>query len=376
MRILWNELKKIFTWKTMLLLLFINAVLYFLLIEFYITNFPSGDNSYSYNIAVEMVEKYGDAMDEDEFIDFQNTYEEKLEETNRYLQSREDAIVVGLDTYEKFQAYDWSNPSEEARALENDVFFDNTIDLFWELQERERLIEFYNIRKNTPEVTNVNKRDRLMELIAEEKFGVYAEIVIWNFKSFIKGVGIVILFSVVLVISPIILRDRSRGLLLLQYTSKKGRNLFKTKILAGYIATFIVITGLLAVYFSVYSLNNTDMFFNVRVNTFIWNESWFDPTFFQFIMLCIAAIYLIGFFFVTLTMSFSNVVPNMVSLIGIQIPFVVGFLIFGLNRLLPDMINIWNPKWLAPVSFSSMVIVSIIIIYFLVKREKKVEVLL
>ena len=107
------------------------------------------------------------------------------------------------------------------------------------------------------------------------------------------------------------------------------------------------------------------MFFKVRVNTFVANESWYDPTFFQFIILCVAAIYLIGFIFVTLSMGFSNVVPNLVSLIGIQIPFVVGFLIFGLNRLLPHMILYLESKWLAPVSYSSMVIVSFIIIYCL-----------
>jgi len=200
--------------------------------------------------------------------------------------------------------------------------------------------------------------------------------VIGNFKHYIVNVGVAILFSVVLVISPMILKDRSRGILPLQYTTKKGRNLFMTKLLAGYIATFTIITGLLAVYFSMYSLNNTSMFFKVRVNTFIANESWYDPTFFQFIMLCVAAIYLIGFIFVSLSMSFSNVVPNLVSLIGIQIPFIAGFLIFGLSRLLPYMISIWNPKWLAPVSYGSMIIVCLIIIYCLVKREKKIDVLM
>ena len=376
MRILWNEVKKIFTWKAMLLLLLINSLLYFLLIEFHIEYFPNGSEVYSYNIGVEMVEKYGVTMDDDEFIDFKKVYDETVEETNRFLQSREDFVAEGIDTYEKYQAYDWGNPSKEAQALRDDVFFGNKTDVFWKLQERERLIEFYNFRKTIPDVLTISQRDRLKELIAEEKFGVYTESAIQNFKSYITNVGIAILFSVVFVISPTILRDRSRGLLPLQYTSKKGRNLFKTKILAGYIATFTVITGLLAVYFSLYSLNNTSMFFNVRINTFIGNESWYDPTFFQFIMLCIAAIYLIGFIFVTLSMSFSNVVPNLVSLIGIQIPFVVGFLIFGLNRLLPNIILIWNPKWLAPVSYSVMVIVSIIIIYFLMKREKKMDILI
>ncbi|WP_060206178.1 hypothetical protein [Sporosarcina koreensis] len=376
MRILWNELKKIFTWKTMLLLLFINSVLYFLLIEFYIEYFPNGSEVYSYNIGVEMVEKYGATMDENEFIDFQKTYEDKAEEATQYLQSREDAVGNGLDTYEKFQAYDWQNSSQKASDLQGDIFFESEIDLFWELQEFERLIDFYNYRKSIPDVLTDNQRARLNELIAKEKFGVYTEIAMSNFKHFIANVGVAILFSVVLVISPMILKDRSRGILPLQYTSKKGRNLLKTKLLAGYIATFLVITGLLAVYFSLYSLNNTSMFFKVHVNTFIANESWYDPTFFQFIMLCVAAIYLIGFIFVTLSMSFSNVVPNLVSLIGIQIPFIVGFLIFGLSRLLPYMISVWNPKWLAPVSYGSMIIISFIIVYCLVKREKKVDVLM
>ena len=148
MRILWNEVKKIFTWKTMLLLIFINTLLYFLLIEYYIEHFTSGDNIYSYDLGVEMVEKYGAKMDEHEFIDFQKTYEDKVEEANLYLQSREDAVGIGLDTYEKFQAYDWWNSSKEASAFRDDVFFDKSVDLFWELQEFERLITFYNYRKS------------------------------------------------------------------------------------------------------------------------------------------------------------------------------------------------------------------------------------
>lgn len=376
MRILWNEVKKIFTWKTMLLLLFINSVLYFLLIEFYIEHFPNGSKVYSYNIGVEMIEKYGATMDEDEFIDFQKAYEKKAKEATQYLQSREDAVGIELDTYEKFQAYDWQNSSQKASDLQGDIFFESEIDLFWELQEFERLIDFYNYRKILPDIVTDSQRARLHELIRKEKFGVYTEIVMSNFKNFIANVGVAILFSVVLVISPMILKDRSRGILPLQYTSKKGRNLFKTKLLAGYIATFLVITGLLAVYFSIYSLNNTSMFFKVHVNTFIGNESWHDPTFYQFIMLSVALIYLIGFIFVTLSMGFSNVVPNLVSLIGIQIPFIVGFLIFGLNRLLPYVISIWHPKWLAPVSYGSMIIISFIIVYCLVKREKKMDVLM
>lgn len=374
MRVLWNELKKILTWKMLILLIFMNSVLYFLLIEFDIKYFPNGSEIYSYNIGVEMTEKYGITMDEEEFIDFKKTYADEVKKADHYLQSREEFVEEGLETYEKFLNIDWVNPGK-ASELRDEVFFNQSVDLFWELQERERLIEFYEWKDFIQEGLSKKKQQRYEELIAQGKFGIYAEVIITRFETFIANIGIAILFSVVLVISPAILKDRSRQIVPMQYTTKKGRNLFKTKILAGVIATFIVITALLTVYLSLYSLNNTSMFFNVRVNTFIGNESWFDPTFFQFIMLCVAGIYIIGLVLGLLSMAFSSLVPNMVSLIGIQIPFVIGFLIIGLYPLLPDMISIWHPKWLSLISYCAMVIIVLLFTAVLWKREKKMDIL-
>lgn len=376
MRVLWNELKKILTWKMLVLLIFINSVLYFLLIEFYIENFPNGSGVYSYEMGIEMIEKYGTTMDEEEFVDFKKAYANQVEEATQYLLSREEFVEVGLDTYEEFLAYDWWNAPQEIDELRSDVFINEKVDLFWELQERERLLDFYEMKEIVPDVLSEKKRQRFEELIAQEKFGVYPKVVMMNFKSFIANVAIAILFSVVLVISPTIVKDRTRQVVAIQYTTRKGRNLFKTKLLAGSIATFILITALLIVYFSLYSLNNTSMYFDVRVNTFIANESWFDPTFFQFILLCVAGIYIIGLVFGLLSMVFSSLVPNMVSLIGIQIPFVVGFLLIGLYPLVPHMISIWNPKWLALIAYSVMILLTLVGAIMLWKREKKMDIVL
>lgn len=84
---------------------------------------------------------------------------------------------------------------------------------------------------------------------------------------------------------------------------------------------------------------------------------------------------MIGLVFALLSMAFSSLVPNMVSLIGIQIPFVVGFLIIGLYPLLPKMISIWNPKWLSLISYCVMIIIVIIFTTILWKREKKLDIL-
>src|SRR5690606_8517626 len=78
MQILLHELKKIFSWKILLLLLLINTILYFLLIEFEIKYFPNGRPDLDlYRVGVEMVEKYGTRIDDHEFADFEKIYEEK-----------------------------------------------------------------------------------------------------------------------------------------------------------------------------------------------------------------------------------------------------------------------------------------------------------
>jgi hypothetical protein len=377
MQVLWNELKKILTWKMLLVLVLLNSVLYFFLIEFDIKHFPNGRPALdSYHIGIEMIEKYGTHMDEEEFLDFKEVYDEQVKVADQYLQSQKGFVVADIDSYEKFNTYDWGNSSTEAEELRNKVFHEDQVDTFWELQERGRLIKFYDMKDELRGYDNAQQKQRAEELIASKKYGVYPEVVIMNFRDFIGNVTIAILFSVVLVISPMILKDRSRQMLALQYTSKKGRNLYKTKILAGLISTFSVITALLIVYFGIYSLNDTSMYFDVPINTFIGNESWYDPTFFQYILLCVVAIYVIGFVFGLLAMSFSSIVPNSMALIGIQIPFIVGMIILIEGPLLQYIISIWNPQWLAPTVYSGMVVASVLLIIVLWRREKKRDIVL
>ncbi|MEK5038507.1 hypothetical protein [Sporosarcina sp. FSL K6-3457] len=377
MRVLWNELKKILTWKILLLLVLVNSVLYYLLIQFDIEHFPNGRPALdSYNIGIEMIEKYGTQMDEEEFLDFKEVYDAQVKEADLYIKSQKGFVDVGIDSYEQFNAYNWVNASTEADELRNTIFHKEKIDTFWELQERSRLIEFYEWKEHISDSYGAKQKNRVEALIAAKNHDVYPEVVIMNFRDFIGNVAITILFSIVLVISPMILRDRMRQVLALQYTSKAGRNLYKTKIIAGLISTFFVITALLAVYFSIYSLNNTAMYFDVPINTFIGSLSWYDPTFFQYILLCIAAIYIIGFVFSLLAMSFSSIVPNSMALIGIQIPFVVGMIILMGGPLMRYIISIGNPQWLASTVYGLMVVASLLFIIVLWKREKKRDIVL
>lgn len=369
MRIIWNEMKKILTWRMMVFLLLVNAVLYFLLISFDIEYFPNGRPALDgYRLGIEMIEDYGVQMDEEEMLDFRRQYESRKVEADEYLQAHPEFAAGGLDDYDKLRHADLNN--EEQQKLLDLVMHEQQIDLFWELQERSRLIDFHDMKEMIGFEANSAQQNRFDELFAEGKYQAYPENVIQNFKDFIVHVGITILFSVVLLISPVILKDRTRRLLDLQYTAKVGRSLYRTKLLAGILSTGLIITVLLAVYLSLYAQNGTSPYFGLGVNAFIGNLDWYDPTFLQYIWLCILAIYVIGLIFTMLAMTVSSVVPNFVTLIGIQIPLIFVMLLIGFNILLGDIISVHFPQWLVPGLYGLLSIVSTGLLIYLMKREK------
>lgn len=212
-------------------------------------------------------------------------------------------------------------------------------------------------------------------MIEKGFYQVYSEVVISNFKTFILSVAITIVIRVVIFISPIFLKDRMAQLHFIRYASKKGRSLYKTKMLAGFISTFLLITTLLIVYLSFYSLNNTSMYFDVTVHMFISGFNWYDPTFGQFIVLNIVAIYGLGLIMALLAMVFSSVVPNYIVLIGVQIPIIAGVIGIGLLYLITNIIAIWIPQSVVPTTYTSMLLIGIFLLMYMWKREKNRNIL-
>ncbi|MBW8350872.1 hypothetical protein K0H71_15670 [Bacillus sp. IITD106] len=379
MQILLLEIRKILNWKILLVLAFVNLILYYFLIDFNIKYFPNGRPALdSYRIGAEMVQNYGPVMDESEKADFKEKYEEEVRKADEFFQGREDFKKVGIQSYEEFVNMDRNN--ETQMKLHDKIIFDEEIDLFWELQERERLLEYHRdqemIIKNEIGRADAIGQKQLGELKKTGQFNLYPEVSLMNFNDINSSIAIAVLISVVLVVSPIFLSDRTRNLVDLQYTSKIGRLIFKKKLTAGLISSFIVMTVLFAIYLSIYSLNNPSIFFEVPINSFIGHWHWYNLTFLQYIVLSIIAIYVLGFILAFISMGISNLVPSYIALIGVHVPIILALLIFGLKYLLNFIVSMWLPIWIVPICYVGLISAVIIGVIFLWFREKKVDILL
>lgn len=378
MRIILNEIKKIFSLKMIVLLILITVTMFFVFdIGFHIKYFPNGRPALDiYNIGVEMVENYGEYMDEDEFEHFKSRYDELVKEADEYIQSRDDFIELGITTYEEFENKDRDN--EELDKLNSKVLFEEEVDLFWELPMRKYYMGIYEKKEElmrTKDWTEKQK-ERVEELISKgSETSTLPEVVFQNYNDIVKPSLALILISIIFMLSPIYIRDNLNGMNYLQYSSKAGRRLFKRKIAAGLLSAFIITTIQLAAFFALYSLNNVSMFYDCNINS-VFNAliSWYDITFRQYIALTVMGIYILSFVTALISMFISSIGKSYIAVIGMLLPLTLFLIIVLLGNLIIDMTAIWKSELFLPISYLALTLIGIVIMSIRWKKERVLDI--
>lgn len=376
MRILLEELKKIITWKIITLLILVSFIIYQLFIVFELEHFPNGRPALDIFLATqEMLEAYGEEMDQKEFAHFKDVYEEKIEEATRYLQSKEEVVSAGMDTYEKFRKADLAD--EQIASLHSKIIFEENVDVFWEIQAREALIETYENPERYGQgysegPLNAKQSERINELVAGgATTAIFTYLVFDNYNMMIPYVAILIFLSIMIVVLPLYLGDRRNHVEFLQYTSKVGRGLFTRKLTTALVAAFFVITVHLGCFFILYAGNGTGMFLPLNVHSIINYAffSWYDLTFFQYILLTVFSIYIIGLSLVFLVACISSIAPNYMTSIGIHVPLAFILFGFGVRYLVKNVTNIFLPQYFLQIALLCVISLSVGLIFIKYKQE-------
>ncbi|MBU3127224.1 hypothetical protein [Clostridium tagluense] len=364
MRIVFNEIKKIFNFKMVIMIMFISLIMYYLFISFDFKYFPNGrPEKDNYKISIQMLKDYGTSMDKKEFINFKELYNKQIQEVDKYLKATPEFASAGINTYKKFKGIDRNN--EKLGKLHDKAVFENNVDIFWELQARENIIEEYEeINGNVDRNLNKNQIKRYNEIVKNDSItSILPYFVFENYNNLIKNVAMLIVLSIIFMISPIYIKDSINKVNYLQYTSKTGRKIFKNKLISALMSSFIIISIHLACFFMLYSHNEVGMFLNSSINSVFNNTlSWYNINFVQYIALTIIAIYVLGFA-VTLIVTFiSRIAPNYITLIGVQVPITFIIITMSSKYLMDRLTNIWFPKYFLPLAYFILVSIGLILI--------------
>jgi hypothetical protein len=371
MRLVYYEMKKLFNWKNILLIILINIVMNYLFIDFHIKYFPNGRPILDeYHLSKEMIEKYGVSIDEKEFTDLKKWYDDMVKQADQYIQSREDFAHAGIRTYEDFRNADLSNDELDVEQ----------VDLFWKLKALEYIMEEYEMKdrwiKGLYEELTPKQEEKINQIIDS---GTYQSILPWfvfeNYNHIIKNVTIIIIVSIIVLLSPIYVSDKRNHVRLLQYTSKKGRSVFTTKMITALISTILLITVQLIGYFTIYSQNQVHMFFASKVNS-IFNVVllWYDLSFFHYIVMTVVAIYLLGMILSLIVCFISSISSNYLMVIGIQVPIFLGLVGYLLKYLIENVTTLRLPEYLAPCLYMALLFIGIIFMILRWKKEKVLDI--
>lgn len=394
MRITINEIKKLFSIKAIVLLLLITGIMYKLYI------IPREGvrvgRDFINNIHAEMIRKYGISMDEKEYEDFLKGYDEKVKIADEYIQNNSEFRALEIYDYREYDRIARNNGEEKysnpnLRDLYYEYYYNDNITIFKELGEMENIKITYegNIfepfeylysdnEKAISRHKEIKEGEEIKSLLPYTIFETYDE----QFKYLTK----LILISVMFLVSPIYLNDKLNKVNYLQYSSKHGRKLFKSKIGATLITTVMATSVQLIIFFAMYLNKTTKIFLNCGISGYYNSpiRSWFDLNFGQYILVTIGAVYMLSIVIGLISMYVSSKSNKYISLIGIQIPilFIVDKMLlkYIVNNATSMYIQftgfdyITMPKYILPVVYLLLIIIFSTIISKRYKIENKVNI--
>ncbi|MGG5461294.1 hypothetical protein [Clostridium sp. B9] len=379
MRII-NEIKKLFTIKSLIILGLISFIIWNLCIEFRLEYFPNGyPETTDLRVSEHLLEKYGTTLDDDELEDFKEETSLLEKDADEYLLNDKDAQALGIKSYKEFKKASDEDMGKDERIsnLRSKIMFEGNGYLFWELGSRERVLDQYSKDIGYNFSLEGKEKERANEIQkSDQAMSVLDECVIDNYKELMYYFLLLVVITVAFVISPIFLRDNKNKVNFLQYSSITGRGLAKKKVIAAMITTFLMTTIELIILFGFYVQNNTLKFWECSINSKLnWGIYWFDLTFGEYVIISIILMYMIAFLVASISLFVSTKVKNYVALIGVQIPVLFVLISFIRNYDLYSMTTIGYPKYTVIFGQSILMIVAIILLLLVLKQEKRRDIL-
>lgn len=390
MRIILHELKKIWNIKSLFVVALICALFYFLFLSQFI-DFPNGHSTTEeVEYSIEMLQRYGTTLEEDEISEFTSENREKLiAEMEMYIKRDPifaDAGIYSFEDYERV-ANQPTNSEVESKAIwallgkEYDFVRFKLQALEW-IESQYQFYPTYASQLISDSIS-AKEIERLTEILETKE---YTNIMDWNVYENTVGYTVFLanlsILSVFVLVSPLIVIDRSRNVYLLQYSSKQGRKILQKQFIAVLLSAFMLTTILILIFGAIYSTNGTWIFWNSSLTSFLNSHTfWFDITYGEYVVVYILLLYILCLSTAALAFLCSRFSRNLVTLILKLIPIFALLVLFSNNCIFIHMFSFshflyWNLGLIGmePIISGIVFILCVGASLYFVRREKAIEV--
>ena len=368
MRIIWAECKKILAGRNLLLILAVGALFLWAYLSAVMNPLYEGGDPLSF----ELLERYGGEMDRQEFEDYKRWCDDTAKRMDAVVENTPECAALGVSTWEEYKEKS-SELSDSGEYEQWEAFTDSVLnrnrELYFRMYDMELIASQYEFMlEQRAEGQWTQERTSLMpgNPIYERNYLMYAQ----NFIF-------MALVCVVLLTSPLIVRDKHARMREVQYASRAGRGLLGRQLAAALLAAFALITVFAVIFVLLYLVQGTAPFFGCRLGGFQdYLDLWFPLTFGQMIMVHIAVMYLLGLGFAAAGFFLSRISSGVVTLTALLVPLLAG-LYFFCQAMLYDWGGLFvrkRPVYADPLIILGVLALGVSLAIWLCRREKRIQI--
>jgi len=396
MRLLLQELKKIWNPGILAALVLLGGMYYYMFPSFYIEYFCNGDNARAeFDLAAGWLEKYGPTMEPSERAELDGQREEEIAVFNGLIARISEAAVAGLTDYDRFMAYreryyaglpDAKASEDSERLLWRVIGGTN---YYW-IETLNQFMERYDALTRRP----VSRDERFAALYSPEeqarilalekqKRGYLPSPVQDSTSEYGKDLAVWIVLSIVLLLSPTLVRDRLHRTRATQWASRTGRRVLTVQFAAGLLSA-LGLTLLNLVLYGIPFLAQHPLLFRdcPLFNAHRGGFTWFDWTYGQYLLVLAALLLALGISAGGLTLFLSQYSGNYVAMLLKAVPlFIAVGALFG-NWLLDRPFYFKHlfesaesrvPRGAEAVCALALMILSLLLLLWTIDRQKRRE---
>ena len=394
MRIILNEIKKIWDLKLILVAFIISGLFYTIFMSNFIVFFKNGHSiTEEIEYAMEMSERYGTEITDEEFSDFMSERQSLISEAEEYIDKFPIFSEVGIYNFEDYERiHEKDDQTErEYEAIwtllgEKGNYVRFKIQALDSIEERyDGYPEYVLDRGLNSEDTPKRELARLREIKEKEEYlNIMDAYSFENTISYSIYLGILTILITLVLVSPLVVNDRSGNIHLLQYSSKNGRRILLQQFISIIISAFTITTLMVLIFGAIYTTNGTFVFWNNGLTSFLnvaVDFFWFDLTYGQYIIYYILLLYILSIGSATVAFVISRFSQNLVVLIMKLIPVFGVFCLISFKVFFKTFSNVnffyrlTGLPWLEPIVCLFVLIMGLTSSVYILHREIKADLL-
>ncbi len=329
MSLFWQELKKI--WRPGILagIVLLGLIYYYMFPSFYIEHFSNGPSAQAeFELSVGWVAQYGTTLEPEERAELDSRLAEEIAIFDRQLEEIPEAAAVGVTDYNSFQTFSGRRDHDEMemqaeRKVRNRTNCD-TISIIQHMLERYDDPRDYLQQHDYFESYTPQEKAQMLAVNSWPR-SLLSGSVMDSTEFYLKYLAQWTAISVILLLSPTLVRDRLRRTRPLQWSSRRGRKVLHTQLAAGLVSVLLLSAINVTVYAIPFLAQGPLALKDCPLGNTVWGGGtpWFNWTYGQYLAVLTGMVLALGLGIGALTLFLSRFSSNYVSMLLKAFPLFV-----------------------------------------------------